>query len=260
MQAVGRGSKWHQASAAQGMVPACRSRQLCSKSVLNRPSEGLRMRSVRSAAAHAAVPSTKQQQQAVVIGSGMAGLAAAEILSRHFEHVVVLEKDEPQPEWEQSAVDMAKVCNKASCTCGVSTTQSCKHLLLASMLCTFVTKASYIIWHEISCTLCSVSAQVALRCHCMHNCVLLSRSPQSCTSATTPLETANSSSHLDLAVFKYPIITVCHCLQSKVARRGVTQVRTRNSQRFSPSLCCKSAVLCGSLQWGACQNADILCN
>jgi 2-polyprenyl-6-methoxyphenol hydroxylase-like FAD-dependent oxidoreductase len=39
----------------------------------------------------------------------MAGLAAAEVLSRHFEHVVVLERDEPHQEWEQSAVDMAKV-------------------------------------------------------------------------------------------------------------------------------------------------------
>ncbi|WIA20116.1 hypothetical protein OEZ85_005967 [Tetradesmus obliquus] len=38
----------------------------------------------------------------------MAGLAAAEVLSRHFSHVVVLERDQPHPEWQQGAVDMAK--------------------------------------------------------------------------------------------------------------------------------------------------------
>jgi glycine/D-amino acid oxidase-like deaminating enzyme len=35
----------------------------------------------------------EQRQHAVVIGSGMGGLAAAQVLSRHFSHVTVLEKD-----------------------------------------------------------------------------------------------------------------------------------------------------------------------
>jgi threonine dehydrogenase-like Zn-dependent dehydrogenase len=35
--------------------------------------------------------------KAIVIGSGMVGLAAAQVLSRHFEQVVVVERDRPQP-------------------------------------------------------------------------------------------------------------------------------------------------------------------
>jgi 2-polyprenyl-6-methoxyphenol hydroxylase-like FAD-dependent oxidoreductase len=46
-------------------------------------------------------------QKAVVIGSGMGGLATAQVLSRCFQQVVVVERDEPQPLMEQSAVDAA---------------------------------------------------------------------------------------------------------------------------------------------------------
>lgn len=60
-----------------------------------------------SAAAHAG--HKQQAHQAVVIGSGIAGLVSAEVLSKYFRRVVVIEKDEKQPEWEQSAVDMVKV-------------------------------------------------------------------------------------------------------------------------------------------------------
>jgi hypothetical protein len=46
-------------------------------------------------------------QKAVVIGSGMGGLTTAQVLSRYFEQVVVVERDQPQPLMEQSAVDAA---------------------------------------------------------------------------------------------------------------------------------------------------------
>lgn len=76
------------APTGQSMGYSCRSRQLCSAKALGQPRHRLRMRVERSAAAstgsatsHAA--QQQEQQQAVVIGSGMAGLVAAEVLSRH---------------------------------------------------------------------------------------------------------------------------------------------------------------------------------
>jgi 2-polyprenyl-6-methoxyphenol hydroxylase-like FAD-dependent oxidoreductase len=45
--------------------------------------------------------------KAIVIGSGMGGLAAAQVLSRHFEQVVVVERDRPQPLMHWSALDAA---------------------------------------------------------------------------------------------------------------------------------------------------------
>jgi cation diffusion facilitator CzcD-associated flavoprotein CzcO len=39
----------------------------------------------------------------------MSGLAASQALSKHFKHVVVLEKNEMKPVWQLSAVDMIKV-------------------------------------------------------------------------------------------------------------------------------------------------------
>lgn len=97
------------------MVPTCNIRQLRCTQALDRRFNGLQSRFGRAVAAAAASAAThagrqQQQQQAVVIGSGMAGLAAAEVLSRHFDHVMVLERDQPHPEWEKGAVDMAKVC------------------------------------------------------------------------------------------------------------------------------------------------------
>lgn len=52
------------------------------------------------------------QQTAIVLGSGMAGLAVAKVLARHFDRVVVVEKDEPQ-EAGLSALDAAKMQAKA---------------------------------------------------------------------------------------------------------------------------------------------------
>ena len=48
--------------------------------------------------------------RAVIIGSGLSGLAAAEVLSRHFSSVIVLEKDTPKLSWTGSALDIIKVC------------------------------------------------------------------------------------------------------------------------------------------------------
>lgn len=47
------------------------------------------------------------QQQAVVIGSGMGGLSTAQVLSRYFDHVVIVDRDTPQPLLQQSALDAA---------------------------------------------------------------------------------------------------------------------------------------------------------
>lgn len=60
--------------------------------------------------------------QAVVIGSGMAGLSAAKMLSKHFSRVVVLEKDEPRASWQASAAEVVKV-KLLDNTCSVK--QSC---------------------------------------------------------------------------------------------------------------------------------------
>lgn len=57
----------------------------------------------RSITTHAA------KQQAVVIGSGMAGLCTAQILSRHFDSVTVLERDRQQPVWDSNAIEMINV-------------------------------------------------------------------------------------------------------------------------------------------------------
>lgn len=53
------------------------------------------------------------QPQAVVIGSGMCGLATAQALSSFFDHVIVLERDAPDSLLPQSAVDAAVVGSKA---------------------------------------------------------------------------------------------------------------------------------------------------
>jgi pyruvate/2-oxoglutarate dehydrogenase complex dihydrolipoamide dehydrogenase (E3) component len=47
---------------------------------------------------------------AVVLGSGMSGLATAKVLSKYFSTVKVLERDSILPEWTgESAVDTFKV-------------------------------------------------------------------------------------------------------------------------------------------------------
>lgn len=50
---------------------------------------------------------------AVVVGSGMCGLATAEVLSQHFAKVIVLEKDQPLHLLERTALDAARMENKA---------------------------------------------------------------------------------------------------------------------------------------------------
>jgi choline dehydrogenase-like flavoprotein len=52
-------------------------------------------------------------QQAVVIGSGMGELAAAQVLSRFFDHVVVLERDALEALLPQSSLAAAFVGSKA---------------------------------------------------------------------------------------------------------------------------------------------------
>jgi len=47
--------------------------------------------------------------RAVVVGGGMGGLVTAEVLSKHFSEVVLLERDQPQGLWEENAVAMAGV-------------------------------------------------------------------------------------------------------------------------------------------------------
>lgn len=49
------------------------------------------------------------QQTALVIGSGMAGLAAAAVLSKHFRSVAVLERDEPEGLMQQTSLDTARM-------------------------------------------------------------------------------------------------------------------------------------------------------
>lgn len=47
---------------------------------------------------------------AVVLGSGMSGLATAKVLSNHFTTVKVLERDSIHPDWSgETAVDACKV-------------------------------------------------------------------------------------------------------------------------------------------------------
>jgi len=44
---------------------------------------------------------------ALVLGSGMAGLATAQVLSKFFQRVIVLEKDFPEANNDMSAVEVA---------------------------------------------------------------------------------------------------------------------------------------------------------
>ena len=53
--------------------------------------------------------STPLGKQAVVVGAGMGGLAAAGALAAHFEHVVVLERDSlPQDAAHRAGTPQAK--------------------------------------------------------------------------------------------------------------------------------------------------------
>jgi glycine/D-amino acid oxidase-like deaminating enzyme len=53
------------------------------------------------------------ETNAVVIGSGMCGLATAKVLTKHFAKVTVVERDQPQALLAQSALDAARMENKA---------------------------------------------------------------------------------------------------------------------------------------------------
>ena len=48
-------------------------------------------------------------QTAVVIGSGMAGLVTAQVLSKHFDSVIVIEKDHPMDLLELTSLDAARM-------------------------------------------------------------------------------------------------------------------------------------------------------
>lgn len=64
---------------------------------------------IASAAAHTNGTSSSQPLTAVVVGSGMAGLATAAALSDTFEKVTVLEADAPKDSWHQSLSVTEKV-------------------------------------------------------------------------------------------------------------------------------------------------------
>jgi glycerol-3-phosphate dehydrogenase len=49
-----------------------------------------------------------QHSTCIVIGSGMAGLATAQVASRWFERVMMLERDHPESNNGRTALDMAK--------------------------------------------------------------------------------------------------------------------------------------------------------
>jgi 2-polyprenyl-6-methoxyphenol hydroxylase-like FAD-dependent oxidoreductase len=47
------------------------------------------------------------QQTAIVIGSGMGGLATAQVLSKHFERVVIIERDDPRKLLQHTSLEAA---------------------------------------------------------------------------------------------------------------------------------------------------------
>jgi 2-polyprenyl-6-methoxyphenol hydroxylase-like FAD-dependent oxidoreductase len=53
------------------------------------------------------------QQVAIVIGSGLGGLATAQVLSLTFDSVIVLERDKPEGLLEKTSLDAAKMENRA---------------------------------------------------------------------------------------------------------------------------------------------------
>ena len=53
------------------------------------------------------------EHSAIVIGGGLSGLATAQVLSKHFSSVVLIEKDEPQSLQGLSAVEAWRLGNKA---------------------------------------------------------------------------------------------------------------------------------------------------
>jgi len=72
------------------------------------------------------------KSRAVVIGGGMGGIVTAEVLSKHFSEVVLLERDQPQSLWEQNAVAMAgvRVCEHHA-VFGSRPAITCWHLNIA---------------------------------------------------------------------------------------------------------------------------------
>lgn len=53
------------------------------------------------------------QQVAIVIGSGLGGLATAQVLSLTFDSVIVLERDTPEGLVDKTSLDAAKMENRA---------------------------------------------------------------------------------------------------------------------------------------------------
>lgn len=61
------------------------------------------------------------QTKAIVIGSGMGGLATAQVLSEYFDNVIVIEKDHADKTMQKSSVEAA---NTASARHGVMQVRS----------------------------------------------------------------------------------------------------------------------------------------
>ena len=68
------------------------------------------------------------EKRAIVIGSGMGGLAAAQVLSKHFDRVTVIEKDDPHDILGLSSVEVARLQSKGRP--GVHQVIGCLPLLL----------------------------------------------------------------------------------------------------------------------------------
>jgi len=51
------------------------------------------------------------QTKAIVIGSGMGGLATAQVLSEYFDNIIVIEKDHAGEMMEKTSVQTANVAN-----------------------------------------------------------------------------------------------------------------------------------------------------
>lgn len=62
---------------------------------------------------------------AIVIGSGMAGLAAAQVLTDHFERVLLVERDHPEANNHMSAVEMAQQTAEEESRPGVTQVGAC---------------------------------------------------------------------------------------------------------------------------------------
>lgn len=87
------------------------------------PSDTVKLSAAAFDAVHESIitSSSRKQLTAVVVGSGMAGLAAAAALSEHFARIVVLEADSPKESWKQDILKAEEVCSLC-CSCCLTAT------------------------------------------------------------------------------------------------------------------------------------------